>query len=40
MHNKELVSGIINVSSSRHEHETSDGEEEEGGAHEDAKDPR
>ncbi|KIJ04760.1 hypothetical protein PAXINDRAFT_21945, partial [Paxillus involutus ATCC 200175] len=40
MHNKELVSGIINASSSRHEHETSDGEEEEGGAHEDTKDPR
>ncbi|KIJ08130.1 hypothetical protein PAXINDRAFT_18710 [Paxillus involutus ATCC 200175] len=40
MHNKELVSGIINASSSRQERETSDGEEEEGGAHEDAKDPR
>jgi hypothetical protein len=39
MHNKELVSGIINASSSRHECETSDSEEEEGGAHEDAKDP-
>ncbi|KIJ06955.1 hypothetical protein PAXINDRAFT_19841 [Paxillus involutus ATCC 200175] len=40
MHNKELVSGIINASSSRHKHETSDSKEEEGGAHEDAKDPR
>ncbi|KIJ08728.1 hypothetical protein PAXINDRAFT_88440, partial [Paxillus involutus ATCC 200175] len=40
MHNKELVSDIVNASSSRHKRETSDGEEEEGGAHEDAKDPR
>ncbi|KIJ12672.1 hypothetical protein PAXINDRAFT_14434 [Paxillus involutus ATCC 200175] len=40
MHNKELVSGIINASSSHHEHETSDSKEEEGGAHEDAKDPQ
>ncbi|KIJ06020.1 hypothetical protein PAXINDRAFT_20762 [Paxillus involutus ATCC 200175] len=40
MHNKELVSGIINASSSRHECETSDSEEEEGGAHEDAEDPQ
>ncbi|KIJ07278.1 hypothetical protein PAXINDRAFT_19522 [Paxillus involutus ATCC 200175] len=40
MHNKELVSGIINASSSRHERETSDGKEEEGGTREDTKDPR
>jgi hypothetical protein len=37
MHNKKLVSGIINASSSHHKHETSDSEEEEGGAHEDTK---
>ncbi|KAF8834234.1 hypothetical protein BDN67DRAFT_992712 [Paxillus ammoniavirescens] len=40
VHNKELVSGIINASRSHNAHEASDGEEEEGGGGGAAKDPQ